>query len=103
MKDVLKSSDVVLATLTGASSRKLDNTSFDLVIIDEAAQALEIACWIALLKVIWGKAIFSDFVWKIRTAVYRKHNRGFSFYLMIARQLFIGGHVMAYIKIISSF
>uniref|UniRef100_A0A7N0VDF1 DNA helicase n=1 Tax=Kalanchoe fedtschenkoi TaxID=63787 RepID=A0A7N0VDF1_KALFE len=48
--DVLKTSDVVLTTLTGASSRKLDNITFDLVIIDEAAQALEIACWIALLK-----------------------------------------------------
>ncbi|KAL5810619.1 hypothetical protein ACOSQ4_027187 [Xanthoceras sorbifolium] len=36
--DVIKNADV------------LANTSFDLVIIDEAAQALEIACWIALLK-----------------------------------------------------
>ncbi|KAM3690461.1 hypothetical protein ACB098_09G126000 [Castanea mollissima] len=48
--DVIKNADVVLTTLTGALSHKLDNTSFDLVIIDEAAQALEIACWIALLK-----------------------------------------------------
>ncbi|XP_043713417.1 DNA-binding protein SMUBP-2 [Telopea speciosissima] len=48
--DVIKNADVVLTTLTGASSQKLENTSFDLVIIDEAAQALEIACWIALLK-----------------------------------------------------
>nr|GMD46410.1 DNA-binding protein SMUBP-2 isoform X1 [Ipomoea batatas] len=48
--DVIKNSDVVLTTLTGALTHKLDNTSFDLVIIDEAAQALEIACWIALLK-----------------------------------------------------
>ena len=31
---------------------KLDSTSFDLVIIDEAAQALEIACWIPILKVV---------------------------------------------------
>ena len=50
--DVIKNADVVLTTLTGASSHKLDTTSFDLVIIDEAAQALEIACWIALLKVL---------------------------------------------------
>ena len=49
--DVIKNADVVLTTLTGALSHKLDNTSFDLVIIDEAAQAREIACWIALLKV----------------------------------------------------
>jgi superfamily I DNA and/or RNA helicase len=51
VKDVIAKADVVLTTLTGAFSRKLDNTTFDLVIIDEAAQALEIACWIALLKV----------------------------------------------------
>lgn len=50
--DVIKRADVVLTTLTGAFSHKLDTTSFDLVIIDEAAQALEIACWIALLKVL---------------------------------------------------
>lgn len=50
--DVIKNSDVVLTTLTGASSRKLENVTFDLVIIDEAAQALEVACWIALLKVL---------------------------------------------------
>lgn len=48
--DVIKNTNVVLTTLTGAVSRKLENISFDLVIIDEAAQALEIACWIALLK-----------------------------------------------------
>ncbi|XWS66380.1 hypothetical protein CRYUN_Cryun05aG0194400 [Craigia yunnanensis] len=48
--DVIKDSDVILTTLTGAFSRQLNNTTFDLVIIDEAAQALEIACWIALLK-----------------------------------------------------
>ncbi|KVH97482.1 hypothetical protein Ccrd_000437, partial [Cynara cardunculus var. scolymus] len=48
--DVIKNADVVLTTLTGSLSRKLDGTSFDVVIIDEAAQALEVACWIALLK-----------------------------------------------------
>lgn len=53
--DVIKNADVVLTTLTGALSHKLDNTSFELVIIDEAAQALEIACWIALLKVMLHK------------------------------------------------
>ena len=49
--DVIKNADVVLTTLTGAFSHKLNTTSFDLVIIDEAAQALEITCWLALLKV----------------------------------------------------
>ncbi|KAH9302031.1 hypothetical protein KI387_013614, partial [Taxus chinensis] len=48
--DVLKNSDVILTTLTGALSRQLEGMTFDLVIIDEAAQALEVACWIAILK-----------------------------------------------------
>ncbi|CAH8266594.1 unnamed protein product [Arabidopsis lyrata] len=50
VSDVIKNSDVILTTLTGALTRKLDNRTFDLVIIDEGAQALEVACWIALLK-----------------------------------------------------
>ncbi|XP_049934451.1 uncharacterized protein LOC116256012 isoform X2 [Nymphaea colorata] len=48
--DVIKDASVVLTTLTGASSQILEGHDFDLVIIDEAAQALEVACWIALLK-----------------------------------------------------
>lgn len=48
--DVIKNADVVLTTLTGVLTKKLDGLSFDVVVIDEAAQALEIACWIALLK-----------------------------------------------------
>lgn len=51
VEDVIKHADVVLTTLTGAFSRKLETRTFDLVIIDEAAQALEVACWMALLKV----------------------------------------------------
>ena len=51
IEDVIKNADVVLTTLTGAFSRKLETKTFDLVIIDEAAQALEVACWMALLKV----------------------------------------------------
>lgn len=51
VKDVIKNADVILTTLTGAFSHKLDTSVFDLVIIDEAAQALEVACWMALLKV----------------------------------------------------
>lgn len=50
VSDVLKNADVVLTTLTGAASHKLEKIMFDLVIIDEAAQALEVACWVALLK-----------------------------------------------------
>ncbi|KAG6515823.1 hypothetical protein ZIOFF_026257 [Zingiber officinale] len=50
VSDVIKNADVVLTTLTGSFSRKLESITFDLVIIDEAAQALEVACWIPLLK-----------------------------------------------------
>nr|GFC26291.1 DNA-binding protein SMUBP-2 [Tanacetum cinerariifolium] len=38
---VIKNADVVLTTLTSSLTKKLDGTSFDLVIIDEVAQALE--------------------------------------------------------------
>ncbi|KAL2651637.1 hypothetical protein R1flu_019765 [Riccia fluitans] len=48
--DVIKDSAVICTTLTGALSSQLKQTTFDVVIIDEAAQALEVACWIALLK-----------------------------------------------------
>lgn len=50
VESVIKDSSVILTTLTGALSRQLERTTFDLVIIDEAAQALEVACWAALLK-----------------------------------------------------
>eukprot|EP00850_Spirogloea_muscicola_P021982 SM000270S10379 [mRNA] locus=s270:124164:128532:- [translate_table: standard] len=48
--ELIKNSTVVLTTLTGALSHSLHETIFDVVIIDEAAQALEAASWIALLK-----------------------------------------------------
>lgn len=61
--DVIKNADIILTTLTGALTKKLDKTTFDLVIIDEAAQALEIACWIALLKVTFpGVIVFSCWI-----------------------------------------
>lgn len=43
-------SKVVLATLHGAGARQLYNEKFDVVIIDEASQALEAQCWISLLN-----------------------------------------------------
>ncbi|XP_072015866.1 DNA-binding protein SMUBP-2-like [Amphiura filiformis] len=54
IRDVLTHVDVVLATNTGATSsgplKQLSNDHFDLVVIDECAQALEASCWISLLK-----------------------------------------------------
>jgi DNA polymerase alpha-associated DNA helicase A len=47
---ILKKAPVVLSTLSGAASRHLKNMEFDTIVIDEAAQALEAECWIAMLK-----------------------------------------------------
>ncbi len=50
---VLSNSQVIACTLTGAASddvHRLPAGFFDLVVIDECAQALESACWIALLR-----------------------------------------------------
>ncbi len=41
---------VVCATLTGVLHPHLEQHAFDVAVIDEAAQALEAACWAALLK-----------------------------------------------------
>ncbi|KAH8602786.1 P-loop containing nucleoside triphosphate hydrolase protein [Bisporella sp. PMI_857] len=43
-------SKVVLATLHGAGGYQLRDEDFDVVIIDEASQALEAQCWVPLLK-----------------------------------------------------
>lgn len=48
MSQIMTSRNVVLATCVGAASRLLRDMSFDLVVVDEAAQALEAACWIPL-------------------------------------------------------
>ncbi|EER45641.1 insulin II gene enhancer-binding protein rip1 [Histoplasma capsulatum H143] len=48
---------VVLATLHGAGGHQLRNQKFDVVIIDEASQALEAQCWVPLLSA--SKAILA--------------------------------------------
>ncbi|KAJ1976465.1 hypothetical protein H4R34_003969, partial [Dimargaris verticillata] len=50
VQDCLQSSRVVLTTLNGAGIPYLDRHRFDVVVIDEATQALEGECWIAALK-----------------------------------------------------
>jgi superfamily I DNA and/or RNA helicase len=51
VKEILNRAQVVLATNTGAADpliRRLN--TFDLVVIDEAGQAIEPACWIPMLR-----------------------------------------------------
>lgn len=54
VRRLLAGVDVVLTTISGAGARVLDIAEnaepFDVVIIDEAAQAIEAACWVALLR-----------------------------------------------------
>ena len=49
-EDVLESVQVITSTLVGASNRNLRYLGFETVFIDEAAQALEPGCWIAIAK-----------------------------------------------------
>ncbi|MDQ1151528.1 AAA domain-containing protein [Sphingobacterium zeae] len=48
--DVLDKSQVITATLVGSNHEVIRNRGYETVIIDEAAQALEPACWIPILK-----------------------------------------------------
>jgi len=49
--EVISGAQVVLCTNTGAADKALDLVeAFDMVVIDEAAQALEVSCWIPILR-----------------------------------------------------
>ncbi|KAL9059723.1 MAG: hypothetical protein Q9162_001024 [Coniocarpon cinnabarinum] len=48
--ELIRTSSVVLATLHGSGGYQLKEADFDVVIIDEASQALEAQCWIPLLS-----------------------------------------------------
>uniref|UniRef100_A0A383VHI7 DNA helicase n=1 Tax=Tetradesmus obliquus TaxID=3088 RepID=A0A383VHI7_TETOB len=50
LQEVLDGAQVMCCTLTGALHPQLHGQTFDVAVIDEAAQALEAACWSALLK-----------------------------------------------------
>ena len=48
--DIFSEARVIASTLTGAANRVLEGMKFGTLFIDEAAQALEAACWIAIRK-----------------------------------------------------
>ena len=48
--NLVRGSNVVLATLHGAGGFQLKHENFDVVIVDEASQALEAQCWVPLLS-----------------------------------------------------
>ncbi|KAL4728659.1 hypothetical protein ACLX1H_005410 [Fusarium chlamydosporum] len=50
VSNLIGGSKVVLATLHGAGGYQLRNEEFDVVIIDEASQALEAQCWVPLVS-----------------------------------------------------
>lgn len=50
VSNLVGGSKVVLATLHGSGGFQLRHEEFDVVIIDEASQALEAQCWVALLS-----------------------------------------------------
>lgn len=49
-QDILTQSQVIVCTCTGAANEWLKEQYFQTVVIDEAGQALEPACWIPILK-----------------------------------------------------
>ncbi len=50
MQDLLSKAQVITATLVGAANPAIRSLKYDTVVIDEAGQALEPACWIPAVK-----------------------------------------------------
>jgi len=57
IKDILGKTQIIAATLVGANHYTIRQLKYNVVVIDEAAQALEPACWIPILKA--KKVIFA--------------------------------------------
>lgn len=50
VEGIIRNADVVLTTLSSSASKLLNTTDFDVVLIDEASQALEVESWIGIRK-----------------------------------------------------
>ncbi len=55
--DLFSNAHVIASTLVGSSSRLLEGMKFSTLFIDEAAQALEAACWIPMRRA--GRVVFA--------------------------------------------
>jgi superfamily I DNA and/or RNA helicase len=54
---VINGAQIICCTLSGALHPQLEGQAFDVAVVDEAAQALEAACWSALLLA--GRAVLA--------------------------------------------
>ncbi|KAI8075733.1 P-loop containing nucleoside triphosphate hydrolase protein [Thamnidium elegans] len=63
IKKQIKKRKVIFSTLNGSGSAKMTHERFDVVIIDEAAQASEPDCWIAITKA--NKVILAGDHWQL--------------------------------------
>ncbi|OCK84972.1 P-loop containing nucleoside triphosphate hydrolase protein [Lepidopterella palustris CBS 459.81] len=59
VEGLIRGSRVVLATLHGAGGFHLKGQEFDVVVVDEASQALEAQCWVPLMWVKAGKLVLA--------------------------------------------
>jgi superfamily I DNA and/or RNA helicase len=57
LESIILKADVITSTLMGANNRFIKNIEFDTIIIDEAAQSPEPACWVPISKA--RKVIFA--------------------------------------------
>lgn len=55
--EVLEGARVIASTLVGSANKVLEGRKFSTLFIDEAAQAMEPACWVALAKA--GRVVFA--------------------------------------------
>jgi ATP-dependent RNA/DNA helicase IGHMBP2 len=75
VRELISGAQVVLATTVGAANRILAKVEdgFDLVVIDEAAQALEASCWIPILR--GRKVVLAGDHCQLPPTIKTKHHR----------------------------